>query len=778
MRGMPFNLQGKGVLEVAEISSGGKWRNKGNCLGSEPTSVLDTISSPSPPTSTSTLSSPLGSGAGGSTDTAGEAAVSDNTSQRWPPTPTQKQEAVVEPGGGGGGGGFVRKDEWATELQPIPTASGGATGAEKCGHGMEDWETLLAESAASPGQEQSLLRWIMGDVDDPSLGLKQMLQGGGGPPDFEGNAGFGIVDQGFGFEPIGARAGASGSGNVIGSINPSLAVPGSSSGFPPNSNNNNNSGRLASISNPLSLGSYKIPCFGANNSSNPPNPIFSPSLPLPGFLPPGVSYQQFEPSEEKPQLFNQQLLINQHQAQNPAFLVPLSYNQQEHHLLPPQPKRHHPTIVDQSSQIPKLPFSHSGQELFLRRQQQQQLQQGFPQLLPLHTQQPRPTVTKTTKGVVTAGEEVAHQNHQQQALVDQLFRAAQMVETGNMVHAREILARLNHQLSPVGKSLQRAAFYFKEALQMLLMNNKSVSSPQKNHSPFDVIFRMGAYKAFSEISPLLQFVNFTCNQALLEALDGFQRIHIIDFDVGLGAQWSSFMQELAVRIGGAPSVKLTAFTSPSSHDPLELVLMQENLTHFANDIGITFELEIVNLDSFDTGSWSMPLIHGFENEAIAVNLPSESSSNYPSSAPSLLRFVKHLSPKIVVSVERGCDRSDLSFSLHFHHALQWYSILLDSLDAVNVNPDALQKIETLLLQPRIENTVIGRHRATDKIPPWRTLFPSVGFSPLTFSNFAETQAEYVVNRTQMRGFQVEKRQASLVLCWQRQELVSASAWRC
>ncbi|KAL2490088.1 putative phytochrome B [Forsythia ovata] len=60
---------------------------------------------------------------------------------------------------------------------------------------MDEWKSVLLESvAASLSQEQSILRWIMGDVDDPSMGrLNKILQIGSGPPmtaaDFEFNGG-------------------------------------------------------------------------------------------------------------------------------------------------------------------------------------------------------------------------------------------------------------------------------------------------------------------------------------------------------------------------------------------------------------------------------------------------------------------------------------------------------------------------------------------------------------------------------------------------------------
>ncbi|PWA40141.1 Transcription factor GRAS [Artemisia annua] len=369
---------------------------------------------------------------------------------------------------------------------------------------------------------------------------------------------------------------------------------------------------------------------------------------------------------------------------------------------------------------------------------------------------------------------------QQQGIIDELYKASDLIQNGNNpILAQGILARLNHQISPIGKPFERAAFYFKEALTLLVNSIISNVNPQltQNVSPFSLIYKIGAYKSFSEISPFVQFANFTCNQALLESLNGYDHIHIIDFDIGYGGQWSSLMQELALRSNGVSSLKITAFASPLTHDQLELGLTRENLIHFANEINVGFDFDIVNIDVLAGASWSLPFSVS-DNEAIAVNLPIHVLSNHQTQIPNVLRFVKNLNPKIVVSVDRGCDRTDLPYSNHLIHALQSYSNLLESLDAVNANLDSLQKIERFLVQPAIEKIVLGRFLYPEKTQHWRSLFLSAGFSPLLFSNFTESQAECLVKRTPVREFHVEKRQSLLVLCWQRRELVSASAWRC
>ncbi|ONK59017.1 uncharacterized protein A4U43_C08F2120 [Asparagus officinalis] len=444
-----------------------------------------------------------------------------------------------------------------------------------------------------------------------------------------------------------------------------------------------------------------------------------------------------EPIEEKPIHFSPNLILNHHQQlpppQNPSFFLPLP--QFNSHI-----ETHHPHFPD----------SANGNSLFLRRNQLQ------------NPSFSNPKVKDEFSG-------------HQQAIVDQLFKAAELVEAGNSIGARGILARLNHQLPSfpvIGKPLFRSAFYFKEAL-LLLANNNPPNSPLS--TPLDVLLKLGTYKAFSEISPIVQFTNFTSIQAILEELHGCNKIHVVDFDVGVGGHWSSFLQELAHRRGGAtPSLKITAFVSHSSHHPLELHLTRENLSHFAAELNIPFEFNALSLEGFDPSAF---LAVSSPDEAIAVNFPIGSVLNYQS-IPTVLRFVKQLNPKIVVSVEHGCDRSDLPFSTHFLHAFQACTILLDSIDASGANQDVANKIERYLVQPRIENVVLCRHRSVEKMVPWRALFASAGFVPFQFSNFTETQAECLLKRVQVRGFQVEKRQASLFLCWQRGELVSVSAWKC
>uniref|UniRef100_A0A0A9H9V7 Uncharacterized protein n=1 Tax=Arundo donax TaxID=35708 RepID=A0A0A9H9V7_ARUDO len=360
------------------------------------------------------------------------------------------------------------------------------------------------------------------------------------------------------------------------------------------------------------------------------------------------------------------------------------------------------------------------------------------------------------------------------AAVDQLAEAAKLAEAGNVFGAREILARLNYRLPAApaaGSPLLRSAFYFKEALRVALSNTGDASSAS---TPVDVLLKLGAYKAFSEVSPVLQFAHFTCVQVVLDELGGAGCIHVLDFDIGVGEQWASLMQELAQRRPGA-ALKVTALVSTASHPPLELQLVHENLSNFATETRVPFQFAVFNLDTMDPAE----LLAIAGGDAIAVHLPV--GSVHAPAVPSILHLVRRLGAKLVVSVDRSCDRSELPFAAHMFQAFQSCVFLLESLDAVGTGPDVAGKIERFLIQPKIENCVVKKYRAAaagDKMPPWRTMLASAGFVPVQASSFAEAQADSLLKKVPVRGFRVEKRAGSLVLHWQRGELASVTAWRC
>ncbi|XP_062213868.1 scarecrow-like protein 6 [Phragmites australis] len=396
-------------------------------------------------------------------------------------------------------------------------------------------------------------------------------------------------------------------------------------------------------------------------------------------------------------------------------------------------------------------------------------------LAPPERQHPMAGPAATAGGLVPALKPKAEAASDDPAAeVDQLAEAAKLAEAGDVLGAREILARLNYRLPAAptaGSPLLRSAFYFKEALRVALSTTADASSA---FTPVDVLLKLGAHKAFSEVSPVLQFTHFTCVQAVLDELGGAGCIHVLDFDIGVGEQWASLMQELAQR-RPSTALKVTALVSTASYHPLELQLVHENLSNFAAETRVRFQFAFFNLDTMDPTE----LLAIAGGDAIAVHLPV--GSVHAPAVPSILNLVRRLGAKLVISVDRSYHRSELPFAAHLFQAFQSCVFLLESLDAVDTDSNVAGKIERFLIRPRVESCVVKRYHAAtagDKTPPWRTMLASAGFVPVQASSFAEAQADSLLKKVPVRGFRVEKRAGSLVLHWQLGELVSVTAWRC
>ncbi|KAM7250130.1 hypothetical protein ACFE04_022013 [Oxalis oulophora] len=383
--------------------------------------------------------------------------------------------------------------------------------------------------------------------------------------------------------------------------------------------------------------------------------------------------------------------------------------------------------------------------------------------------------------------------------IEELIKAASCFDSNELQLAQVILTRLNQRLkSPQGKSLQRAAFFFKEALNSVL---SSSTRPSRLSSWSDIVQTIRAYKAFSVLSPIPMFTQFTANQALLESLEGSPPfVHVIDFDIGLGGQYASLMREIAEKsdfynklVASSPVIRITAIV-PEEY-AIETRLIKDNLTQFAQELKIRFQIDFVLVRTFEMLSFKS--IKFIEGEKIAVLFSPVIFRRFNNSSNDIvvskfLNDLSRISPSVVVFVDNeGCMESsnnrgemvtntNTSFRRSFIHCLEFYSTIFESLDAAASAPagDWVRKIETFIMRPRILAAVEGATTRRVIAPSWREAFCGAGFRPLHLSQFAEFQAECLLGKVQVRGFHVAKRHGELLLCWHDRALVATSAWRC
>ncbi|KAJ3673131.1 hypothetical protein LUZ60_006505 [Juncus effusus] len=366
--------------------------------------------------------------------------------------------------------------------------------------------------------------------------------------------------------------------------------------------------------------------------------------------------------------------------------------------------------------------------------------------------------------------------------LESVVQASRLIETGDLPSAHMLLTQLNqHFPKPSGQPLSRAGFYFKEALLSALSPNNQPSD-ELAVSSSELVCRIHAQRLFSDLSPIPQFSSFSANQTILEALDSIgttPSIHIIDFDLGLGGQWSSFSQAVAARSYTSqvapPTIRLTAVVQTKSP---ETTLASENLRDFAQNLGLRFSIDLIFLSTI--GFHALNQIHLEPGEPVAIVLSPAKlciKNNRNDPYTPLLRFLRCALPKVIVSVDLDWFTGP-SLSQSVAIGLEYYGNLMESIQAATVSTgrgeEAAKRVEWGLVRGKINGVI---QYLCSHLKPFQEMISRASLKPVRFSDNAVTQAQWLIHGAPIHGYHVERRDASLVLSWHGKDLVVTSAWR-
>lgn len=174
-----------------------------------------------------------------------------------------------------------------------------------------------------------------------------------------------------------------------------------------------------------------------------------------------------------------------------------------------------------------------------------------------------------------------------------------------------MLLEISQLATPFGTSAQRVAAYFSEAMSARIVSSCLgiyAALPTVPHS-----HKMAsAFQVFNGISPFVKFSHFTANQAIQEAFEREDRVHIIDLDIMQGLQWPGLFHILASRPGGPPFVRLTGL----GNSPEALEATGKRLTDFADKLGLPFEFLPV---AEKVGNLNPEKLNIGKREAVAVH---------------------------------------------------------------------------------------------------------------------------------------------------------------
>ncbi|AES89488.1 GRAS family transcription factor [Medicago truncatula] len=349
-------------------------------------------------------------------------------------------------------------------------------------------------------------------------------------------------------------------------------------------------------------------------------------------------------------------------------------------------------------------------------------------------------------------------------LLGLLLQCAECVAMDNLDFANDLLPEITELSSPFGTSPERVGAYFAQALQA-----RVVSSCLGSYSPLTAksvtlnqsqrIFN--AFQSYNSVSPLVKFSHFTANQAIFQALDGEDRVHIIDLDIMQGLQWPGFV----------PHPRFTV-----EEDPFEST--GRRLADFASSLGLPFEFHPVE---GKIGSVTEPGQLGVRpNEAIVVHWMHHCLYDITGSDLGTLRLLTQLRPKLITTVEQDLSHAG-SFLARFVEALHYYSALFDALgDGLGVDSVERHMVEQQLLGCEIRNIIaVGGPKRTGevKVERWGDELKRAGFRPVSLRGNPASQASLLLGMFPWRGYTLVEENGSLKLGWKDLSLLIASAWQ-
>ncbi|CAL0304377.1 unnamed protein product [Lupinus luteus] len=360
-------------------------------------------------------------------------------------------------------------------------------------------------------------------------------------------------------------------------------------------------------------------------------------------------------------------------------------------------------------------------------------------------------------------------------LLTLLLQCAEAVSAENLEDANKMLLEISQLSTPFGTSAQRVAAYFSEAISARLVSSclgiyATLPSTLVSHSNHKVA---SAYQVFNGISPFVKFSHFTANQAIQEAFEREERVHIIDLDIMQGLQWPGLFHILASRPGGPPYVRLTGLGT--SMEALEAT--GKRLSDFANKLGLPFEFSPV---ADKVGNLDPETLNVSKTEAVAVHWLQHSLYDVTGSDTNTLWLLQRLAPKVVTVVEQDLSNAG-SFLGRFVEAIHYYSALFDSLgSSYGEESEERHVVEQQLLSKEIRNVLAvgGPSRTGDlKFHNWREKLQQCGFRGISLSGNAATQASLLLGMFPSEGYTLVEDNGILKLGWKDLCLLTASAWR-
>ncbi|PIN07011.1 hypothetical protein CDL12_20428 [Handroanthus impetiginosus] len=357
-----------------------------------------------------------------------------------------------------------------------------------------------------------------------------------------------------------------------------------------------------------------------------------------------------------------------------------------------------------------------------------------------------------------------------------------IISRSDLSAAHRLISILSTNSSPYGDSTERLVHQFTKALALRLDPHTAATSniTVDDFGSNGKALIQSSYLSLNQVTPFIRFSHLTSNQAILEAIQGQQAIHIFDFDIKHGVQWPPLMQAVADHCP-PPSLRITA----TGTDLETLQQTGDRLSKFAHSLGLRFQFHPIILHiNEDPISITSSLVL-LPEETLVINCVHYLHRLLKDSDRLclFLHHIKAMNPRVLTVAEREANHNHPIFRQRFVEALDHYTAVFDSLEAT-LPPTSAERmaLEQIWFGEEIMNIVAAegenRIETHERIRSWKMMLRNAGFSNIPLSRFAVSQAKLLLRlHYPSEGYQLGILDDSLFLGWQNQPLFSVSSWQ-
>ncbi|CAA7034617.1 unnamed protein product [Microthlaspi erraticum] len=387
-----------------------------------------------------------------------------------------------------------------------------------------------------------------------------------------------------------------------------------------------------------------------------------------------------------------------------------------------------------------------------------------------------------------------------------LLHCANAIESDDATLAQQIIWVLNNLASPDGDSTQRLAFSFLRALisraatkspALGFLSVAAASVSRKTLHRFSVI----ELAAFVDLTPWHRFGFIAANAAILDAVQGYSSVHIVDLSLTHCMQMPTLIDSMATKLykeQPPPLLKLTVVVDDSPPPPLLGISYEElgsKLVNFASTRNIAMEFRIVS-SSYSDGLSSLieqlrlcPFVF---NEALVVNchmmlhyIPDETLTCSCPPRSVFLKELRDLNPTIVTLIEEDADFTMTNFVSRLRSLFNYMWIPYDTADTFSTRGSEQRRWYEADIGWKIDNVVAkeGAERVERLESRSRWLermreakFAGVGFGEAAAMEVKTMLEEHATGWGMKRDVDDYHDVDSFVLTWKGHSVVFASAW--